>query len=527
MNPPNTPSRMHADEHSLHDPAVLAQIVVTDRAQRRRILIAMCVGLVAVIASMSGLNVAVQQISADLGASQSMLLWIINGYTMVLAALLLPIGAVGDRWGRKPVLLAGLSVFAVASVVAALAGSAVVMLLARLVAGAGAAMIMPVTLSVVTSSFPEEERANAVGVWAGFAGAGGILGMFFSAAMVDYISWRWLFLMPIALCVISMVMTIANVDNSREVHEHSFDWGGGVCSTVAIGGLVMAFHEGPENGWTYWLTVLGLVAAVVGLVAFIWLELRHEMPLLDVRLFSNRSLASGSTNLLIVFAVMFGLFFVLIQFLRAVLGYSALKAATGLLPMALILMPLSSIAPRLVRRTGTRLLLIVGTCVVALGLLASATIPSVSGGYVSVLPALLLIGLGMGLVMTPSTVAITESLPAEKQGVASALNDTVREVGGALGVALLGSVVNAGYRSGVSSAVAGLPPEVQSAVKGGIGQALYVAPQLGEAGPGVVAAAREAFVDGWHQAMWVGVAIAGLAVLLLVFRGPKDDRPAV
>ncbi|HAP76478.1 MAG TPA: MFS transporter [Acidimicrobiaceae bacterium] len=510
------------DEHSLHDPQVQALTVVADRRQRRLILIAMCVGLVAVIASMSGLNVAQQQLAADLDATQNMLLWIINGYTMVLAALLLPVGAIGDRWGRKHILLAGLVVFAVASIAAATATSAMVLLMARLVAGAGAAMIMPVTLSVVTSSFPDDERAGAIGVWAGFAGAGGILGLFFSAAMVDLVSWRWLFAMPLTLCAVSFVMTSVVVKNSREVHEHRFDLGGGLLSAVAIGGLVLAFHEGPEHGWAEPLTVLGIVAGVVGVLAFVWWELRHPAPLLDVRLFRNRALASGSTNLLIVFAVMFGLFLVLVQFLQAVLGYSALKAAAGLLPMALILMPLSSQAPKLAQRFGTRRLLIVGTSVVTCGLVASATLPSIDGGYLSVLPALLLIGLGMGMVMTPSTVAITEALPAEKQGVASALNDTVREVGGAIGVALLGSVLSAGYRSGVADVAATLPPELGDVVKGGIGQTLAVAPQLGDAGAPVVAAARQAFVDGWHQSMWVGAVIAVGAVVLLVVRGPKD-----
>ena len=239
MSPHQPPVASPGDHlaHQLGDPALEA-VVVHDPRKLRLILISMCTALVAVIASVSGLNVAQQQLAADLGASQNTLLWIINGYTMVLAALLLPVGAIGDRWGRRSVLLVGLGVFAGASVAAALATSTTLMLLARLVAGAGAAMIMPVTLSVVTSSFPEDKRANAIGVWAGFAGAGGILGLFFSAAMVDWFSWRWLFVMPIALCAIAFALTVANVENSREVHEHSFDVLGGVLSAIAIGGIV-------------------------------------------------------------------------------------------------------------------------------------------------------------------------------------------------------------------------------------------------------------------------------------------------
>ena len=525
-HPPRAATAAFPGDHRLGDPDLDA-FVVHDPRRLRRILVSMITALVAVIASVSGLNVAQQQLAIDLGASQNMLLWIINGYTMVLAALLLPIGAIGDRWGRKYVLLLGLGLFAGASVLAAFAGSATVMLLARLVAGAGAAMIMPVTLSVVTSSFPEDKRANAIGVWAGFAGAGGILGLIFSAAMVDWFSWRWLFVMPIALCLIAAVLTWTSVDNSREVHEHSFDTLGGVLSAIAIGGLVLAFHEGPEHGWGEPLTLLGIVAALVGGAAFVWWELRHPMPLLDVRLFQNRALASGSLNLLIVFAVMFGMFLVLVQFLQAVLGYTALRAAAGLLPMAALLMPLSSAAPRIAQRTGTRVLLLTGTSIVAVGLVWMATMPSIDGAYLSVLPGLLLIGAGMGLVMTPSTVAITASLPAEKQGVASALNDTVREVGGALGVALLGSVLSSGYGSHIGDVAATVPAPLRGPVEDGIGTALAVAPQLGEQAATVVGAARQAFVDGWHQAMWVGAAMAITAVVLLVVRGPRAEDDAV
>lgn len=522
MTPPLSPD-VPAGDHRLGDPAVDGY-VVHDPRRLRLILLAMITSLVAVIASMSGLNVAQQQLAAELGASQNMLLWIINGYTMVLAALLLPVGAIGDRYGRKTVLLVGLGTFAAASVIAATAGSASIMLIARLVAGAGAAMIMPVTLSVVTSSFPEERRASAIGVWAGFAGAGGILGLFFAAAMVDWFDWRWLFVMPIALCAIGSTLTLVAVDNSRELHEHRFDVLGGLLSAVAIGGAVLAFHEGPEHGWTEPLTLLGLAALVVAGAAFVRWELRHPRPLLDVRLFGDRALASGAINLFIVFAVMFGLFLVLVQFLQAVLGYSALRAAAGLLPMAALLMPLSSTAPRIAQRTGTRNLLLVGTAIVAGGLVWMATMPTIEGAYLSVLPGLMLIGVGMGLVMTPSTVLITESLPVEKQGVASALNDTVRELGGAIGVALIGSVLSSGYGSSIGAVAATLPEAARGPVQDGIGTALATAPQLGAQAPQVIDAARQAFVDGWHQAMWVGAALAVGAVVLLLITGPRAAR---
>ena len=301
--------------------------IVTDPRRQRWILIAMCTALIAVVASVSGLNVAQQDLALDLGASQSQLLWIINGYTMALAALLLPIGAIGDRWGRKPVLVSGLVLFALANTMAGFAGSTSMLLGARILAGVAAAMIMPVTLSVITSSFPAEQRARAVGIWSGFAGAGGILGLFVSSFLIDYFTWPWLFAMPVLFAAVSLAVTLRVVGNSREDHAGRFDTVGSLLSAMAIGGLVLGIHEGPERGWTDALTLAGLVVGVVALLGFVAWELRHERPLLEIRLFADRALAAGSLTLLIVFAVMFGIFLVLTQFFQAVLGYSALAAA--------------------------------------------------------------------------------------------------------------------------------------------------------------------------------------------------------
>ena len=513
-------------EHHDHVDHIPTGDLVTDPKKQRRILIAMILSLIAVIASVSGLNVAQQDLAIDLGATQGQLLWVINGYTIALAALLLPIGAVGDRWGRKHILLGGLVVFALANVGAALSTSVEMLLIARVIAGVGAAMIMPVTLSIITSTFPEEDRARAIGIWAGFAGAGGILGLFVSSFMIDYFTWPWLFAMPIAFAVVGFGMTLRNVTNTREDHEGRFDIVGSIFSAVAIGTLVLGIHEGPENGWTSPLALGSLIVAVLAFAGFAWVETHHERPLMELGLFRDRMLAAGSVNLFLVFAVMFGIFLVLIQFLQAVLGYSALRAATGLLPMAAIMMPLSSVAPTIAKRLGTARVLLAGTVVFGTGLVMLATMTSVSGGYWSILPGLLVFGAGAGLLMSPSTAAITESLPAEKQGVASALNDTVRELGGAVGVALLGSLVNSGYRSSVSSATADLSPELAHQVEDGIGSAFAAAPKLGADAPAVLDAARQALVDGWKLSMWFGVGLAVIGFVFLLVRMPREHGPA-
>ncbi|MDY7101801.1 MAG: MFS transporter [Actinomycetota bacterium] len=506
------------------DPASLDEPPVLDAAQKRNILISMCLALMGVIASVSGLNVAQQDLAVDLDLSQGTILWVINAYTVALAALLMPIGAVGDRWGRKPVLMTGLGLFALASLAGAVATSGAMLIAARTVAGIGAAMIMPVTLSVITSTFPEEERGQAIGIWAGVAGSGGLIGLFASALAVDVLSWRWLFTMPVVLAAVAVAISLVSVPNSREHAEHPFDTIGSITSFLAIGGLVLGIHEGPEQGWGAAITVAGLGIGVVSLAAFVWWELRHPDPLLDIRVFRDRALSSGSLALMVLFATMFGIFLVLFPYFQAVVGWSALRSAVGLLPMALVMMPTSALAPQVVKRIGTRATMLVGISLGVVGVCTLALRASVAGGYFSVLPGLLIVGLGFGLSMTPSTEAITAGLPAAKQGVASALNDTSREVGGALGIALLGSILSSGYESAIEPSLGDLPPELAEPAREGIGGALGAAPSAGERAPELINAAQHAFVDGWVQSMWVGAVLLAVPLLYLVVRGPRRSE---
>ncbi len=504
-------------------------------SQQRNILISMCMALVAVVASVSSLNVAQRDIAETLNASAGDVLWIINAYTLALAALLMPVGAIGDRWGRRPVLLAGLTVFAVASFGAAIAPTTAFMIASRTLAGVGAAMVMPVTLSVITSSFPPEERPRAIGIWAGFAGAGGILGLWMSAIMVDFFTWRWLFTLPIVLMIVSAVIAYRSVPNSKE-SEGRFDTIGSILSAIAIGGLVFGIHEGPEKGWADILALGPIAIGLVGLAVFIWWELRTESPLLDVTAFGNRGLASGSLTITLLFAVMFGVFLVLFPFLQTVLGWSAVRSATGMLPMAAVMMPMSTIAPRIAARIGHRPTMLTGLATAIVGLSTLALMASVEGGYLSILPGLMLLGLGMGLSMTPSTEAITATLPEEKQGVASALNDTSRELGGAVGVALLGSLLTSGYSDRIADFASQLPAQLAQFVGDDYFLALGAAGQVAQENPRlagqIIEAAQLAYVDSWASSMWAGVAILAIAFVYVAVAGPRGrlvvaaaDRP--
>jgi Na+/melibiose symporter-like transporter len=269
------------------------------------------------------------------------------------------------------------------------------------------------------------------------------------------------------------------------------------------------------------VTLVSLAVAVVSTLGFVAWELRQDAPLLDVRLFRGRSLASGSMSLLTVFGVQAGIFVVLFPYFQAVLGWSGLRSTLALMPMALLMMATSGLAPRLTAHIGARLTMASGILLGAVGLGLMASLVSVDGGYLSVLPGMVAMGLGMGLSMTPSTEAITSSLPRERQGVASALNDVTRELGTALGVALLGAVLTAGYRSAIDSRLDGVPPGVADTAREGIANAVAAANAAGPLDDALVRAAQESFVDGWQQAMWAGTVVMSILFVYVLVRGPR------
>lgn len=507
------------------DAAAPPSPLITDRRRQRAVLLAICAALMAVIASVSGLNVAQREVAIAFGASQGTVIWIINAYTVALAAMLLPVGAVGDRWGRRPVLLAGLALFVLSSVGSALAPTAGAMIAARLACGVAAAMIMPVTLSVITSTFPEEDRSQAIGVWTAVAGGGGLLGMFAAALLVDLSSWRWLFAPVVVLACAAFAMVSSTVPDSRDGSAEPFDLAGALLSVVAVGGSVLAIHEGPTRGWTSPATLALLAAGMAAAAAFAEWERRRREPLLDVRVFGDRRLASGSLALVGAFAVLGGIMVVLFLHFQAVLGWSALRSMGGMMPMALAMMASSGLAPKVTARLGLRGTMLLGVGVAAAGLGGMAAWVSVAGGYLSVLPGMLVMAAGFGLAMTPSTEAITRALPAARQGVASALNDVTRELGTALGVASLGAVLSAGYGASIRARLAAHPREVTDAVAEGIGTAGEVAARAADPAA-ILAAAKDAFVDGWSQAMWVGLGVTAALFVFLLLRGPSSSPGA-
>jgi EmrB/QacA subfamily drug resistance transporter len=504
-----------------------AQIIDNPR-RRRAVLGVVAVSLMMVVSAVSGLNVALPSLATETHATQTQLQWIVDAYTVVFAGLLLFAGAVGDRYGRRETLLVGLAIFGVAAAGALLTSDPTILIGVRAAMGVGAAFVMPTTLSIITTSFPADERGRAVGVWVGVAGGGAIIGLFAAGLLLEWFSWNSFFALNVVLAAVAFAGTLAIVPSSRDEHPPALDGVSAALSLVGISGLVFAIIEGPTSGWDDPAVLVALGAGAIALVLFVVRELRKTQPMLDPRLFLLRGFGTGTLSLTAQFFAAFGFFFIVMQYLQFVNGFSALGAAAAMLPLPFILLPTARMAPRLADRVGFRRIGALGLTLIATGFFIISTLGA-DLVYWQFAIGIAIFALGMGLAGTPATTAIVSSLPAAKQGVASAVNDTAREVGSAFGIAVLGSVLNAGYRDGMATAVAGLPPQLAEAATSSIAFVRYgPIEQLGERGAALVTAANQAFADGVSAAVVAaGAVLIGVAIVVLLFgpRGAEAEAP--
>jgi EmrB/QacA subfamily drug resistance transporter len=487
----------------------------------RAILAVVSLALMTVVSAVSGLNVALPDLAKETGASQTQMTWIVDSYTVVFAGLLLFAGALGDRFGRKHLLSVGLVVFGAAAAAGFVVDDPGQLIVVRAVMGFGAAGIMPTTLSVITTSFPPAERAKAVGVWVGVVGGGAVLGLFATGLLLEWFDWNSFFALNVCLAVLALVGTLAVVPNSVDPDAHALDVVGAVLSLVTVAGVVLGIIEGPERGWTDPATAGALVLGVAAGVAFVLWELRCEHPLLDPRLFRLRGFSAGTLTITVQFFASFGFFFTILQYLQFVDDRSALMAAVALLPLPFVMIPLARNAPHLAERVGFRRVAPLGLVLTAGGLaLLSTTAVDLVYWWFAV--GLVVFAAGMALAGTPSTTAITESLPHAKQGVASAVNDTARELGSALGIAILGSALNQVYRNGMADVITQLPQQAQEAALSSI--AFVASPQVQQAGDAatpVVEGAKAAFVDGVSAALLIAAATAAVAAIAVFLLAPS------
>jgi EmrB/QacA subfamily drug resistance transporter len=481
----------------------------------------LCLSLVLVVAGNSAVNVALPTLVRELGATQTQLQWIVDSYAIVFAGLLLPAGALGDRFGRKRALQLGLLVFGAAAIAASFAVNPGQVIAARAVLGGAAALIMPATLSILTTVFPAEERGRAIAIWAGFAGAGGAIGPVMSGLLLEEFSWPAVFLINLPIIVLALGLGLWLVPKSRDVKQRPLDPVGALLSVIGLGGLLYGIIEGPNIGWLDPLTIAGFVIGLVFLAAFAAWEGRIAEPMIDLSWFKIPAFATGAATLALAFFAYLGVIFLITQYFQFVLDYSPLRAGFAQLPLPLALVLVSPNSAPLAERFGARRVLVAGLAVLSGGLAYLALLTGLDTPYLVVVPGLLMLGTGIALSTAPSTALIMSSLPPGKAGVGSAVNDVTREFGVATGVAILGSVLASIYRSSLESA--GLPARVLSEAQVSIGAALDLARRENSAEvEGLAEIARQAFTDGFHGALAGGAMVALLAAILIYRFAPPN-----
>lgn len=472
------------------------------------ILGVLCLSLLIIVMDNTILNVALPTLVRKLKASESQLQWMVDAYTLLFAGLLLTMGNLGDKFGRRTTLAAGLGVFAVGSALSSFAGSPSQLIATRSLMGVGAALIMPATLSILTNVFPPEERARAIGIWAGISGVAIALGPVIGGFLLVHYWWGSIFLINVPVCIFALIVGRLIVPNSRDLDARALDPVGAALSVVGLVSLVYGIIEAPGKGWTSGTIVGSLAVAVVVLTTFVLWELRSDHPMLNVQFFKNPRFTAANMSITLVFFALFGSVFFLTQYLQFVLGYTALQAGLRLTPMALVLMVMAPVAGQLVARVGTKALVAVGMAIGAGGLwyLAQTTPAS---GYWHVLGGLVILAVGLSMSMVPATESIMGSLPPGQAGVGSAMNDTTREIGGALGVAILGSVLASHYTATIGKAFGTLPAPAIAAAKSSVGGAIQVGQQIGgQVGQGLVAIAKSTFITAMGSSLEIAAAVA-------------------
>ena len=487
----------------------------------------LCVTLLLISLDTTVLNVALPSIVRSIGASSSQLQWMVDAYAVVFAGLLLSLGALGDRVGRKWVFMAGLVVFGSGSAFAAWSGSPDRLTLARAVMGMGAAALMPCTLSILTNVFTaERDRVRAIGIWSGTTGLGVAFGPILGGFLLAHFWWGSVFLVNVPIALIGLMAAIWLVPNSKNPSStHSDPLGAGL-SILGLGLLLWGIIEAPGRGWSSPLIIGALAGASLTIALFVVWERHVGHPMLPMRFFSNRRYSAAIAALALVLFALLGLFFLMTQYLQFVLGFSPLEAGVRIAPVALALLVIAPVSVIVARRVGSKLVVGSGLALIAAGLgVLSRT--SLTGTYSDCIGPFVVLGVGVALALAPCTESVMGSLPIEEAGVGSATNDTAMQIGGALGVGVLGTALTLRYQHLVAPIIshAGVPVSVQRLVEGSVGAALAVAQHApGRQGAVLALLARRAFVSGMDLALVIATVVVTLAALVVVLLLPNQGR---
>jgi EmrB/QacA subfamily drug resistance transporter len=494
-------------------------------AKRWKALIVLALSLLIISLDNTILNTALPALRDDLGASGGDLQWIVDAYILVFAGLLLTAGSLGDRFGRKRALQVGLTVFAVGSISSALATSVDALTASRALMGIGGAFIMPSTLSIITVMFPPGERAKAIGAWGAISGLGIVLGPLAGGALLEVFDWSAVFWLNVPIALIAIVAGLKLVPESRDPVARRIDLPGAVLSMVGLTAIVWAIIEAPVAGWTDSSVLAAAGLGTAAMAAFLAWQRHTPHPMLDLSVFRNPRFSASSAALSLLFAALLGSVFLLTQHLQSVLGYSPLEAGLAITPLGIAVIATSIVSTRLAERHGAKVLVSLGMATVAGGLLVLAAV-SADSGYAPIAASLVLLGLGIGMAMAPATDAIMGSVALEHSSVGSAMNDTTRMMGGALGVAIMGSVLSGRYAADMAEPLAAMPPEAAGVAESSVGGAAAVAAHLpAPAAEALQSAAGAAFVSGMGTAALVGAALVGTGALVAAIWLPAREAP--
>ncbi|MFI6454830.1 MFS transporter [Streptosporangium amethystogenes] len=487
--------------------------------RRWQILGVLVFSLLAVVLDNTILNVALKTIAdpvEGLGATQSQMEWAINSYTLVFAGLLFTFGVIGDRTGRKRMLMIGMVLFGLASLASAYSQDPGQLIVARAFMGIGGAAIMPATLAIISNVFPPQERGKAIGIWAGGVGIAVAIGPITGGLLIEHFWWGSVFLINLPIVLVGIVLITLVVPESRDPKPSKLDPVGVILSIVGLVALTFSIIRAGELAAVTSAEVL--VPAVLGvavLVAFVWYERRIDHPAFDVTYFRDPRFATAVGMIGIVFFAMMGAMFFLVFYLQIVLGFSALQAGALMIPFAAAQIIFAPLSQQMARRFGGKLTATVSMLVVAAALAAYALMDQNTS--VLVIEIVFFVqGAAMANIMPPATTTIMESLPREKAGVGSAMSNTVRQLAGALGVALLGSLLSATYREEIAPALTGLPEQLRHLAGESLTGTLGVAGGLGDRGAALIEPAKRAFMDGMHITALVSAAIALLGALVVL-----------
>ncbi|WP_329478060.1 DHA2 family efflux MFS transporter permease subunit [Kribbella sp. NBC_01484] len=491
-------------------------------ARRFGVLIALCLAVLVLGLDTTVLNVALPTLASDLDASTSQLQWMANSYNLVLAALLLPAGLLGDRYGRRTIIAIALTLFGAASLACGLADSAEGLIAARAFLGVGAAMIVPVALSLITVLFrTEEDRKKAIGFFVVANSIGMPLGPIVGGLLLDHAGWQWIFFMNVPIALIAALAVTLLVPETRSSRRPAIDWLGIVLSSAGLACLVYGVTKAGETSWTDGVTVLFLGLAVVLIAGFLLWQRRTTRPLIELRLFHEKTFTGGAVLLTVSVFAIFGLLFTMPQYFQGINGSDALHTGLKLLPFIGGMTLGAKVAEPVEAKAGTRLVVMAGFVVMAVGFVLGAFTGLGTGyGYTAIW--FVVVGFGLGCSMPQAMNAALGVLDPERAGTGSGLLQAFRQVGGTVGVAVLGTVLNSVYRAGVDTT--GLPAQAADAIEKGLGGGLAVAAKSGSAD--LLSDVRDAFMTSLNTTMWVsaGIAVAG-AVLAAVLM-PQRRAPA-